>query len=168
MFEVIKCYGNSANHVVIFDAIFSFANANDDYSAILASALADRLSEAFAELLHHQVRTSLWQYSGEECLAPEELHRMRYSGIRPAPGYPTQPDHTEKLTMWEAMGAKESIGVELTESLAMSPAASVCGLYLAHPKAKYFAVGKIGRDQVYRQKIIRPGDKLLKSLFANR
>merc|ERR1712117_524295 len=124
------------------------ATLNDDYSSIMTSALADRLSEAFAELLHQKVRNELWGYSDKEDLTPEELLGVKYTGIRPAPGYPTQPDHTEKLTMWDMMGAEAKTGIALTESLAMTPAASVCGLYFAHPEAKYFAVGKVARDQI--------------------
>jgi hypothetical protein len=96
----------------------------------------------------HRVRTDLWGYSSERNMAAEDMHKIRYSGIRPAPGYPTQPDHTEKLTMWDMMEAETATGIGLTESLAMTPAASVSGLYLAHPEAKYFSVGKIQKDQV--------------------
>ncbi|XP_035666678.1 methionine synthase-like [Branchiostoma floridae] len=120
----------------------------DDYNIIMVKALADRLAEAFAEELHERVRREFWGYSPEEHLDTSDLHRVRYEGIRPAPGYPSQPDHTEKLTMWELADIQNATGIVLTESLAMDPAASVSGLYFAHPKAVYFAVGKIGKDQV--------------------
>jgi 5-methyltetrahydrofolate--homocysteine methyltransferase len=126
----------------------SYETASDDYNSIMASALADRLSEAFAECLHHRVRTELWGYSKDEDLSAEDLLRVKYHGIRPAPGYPTQPDHTEKRTMWQAMRVEEETGIALTESLAMTPAASVSGLYFAHEKSSYFSVGKLQRDQV--------------------
>eukprot|EP00058_Branchiostoma_floridae_P018971 XP_002604460.1 hypothetical protein BRAFLDRAFT_122283 [Branchiostoma floridae] len=119
----------------------------DDYNIIMVKALADRLAEAFAEELHERVRREFWGYSPEEHLDTSDLHRVRYEGIRPAPGYPSQPDHTEKLTMWELADIQNATGIVLTESLAMDPAASVSGLYFAHPKAVYFAVGKIGKDQ---------------------
>ncbi|XP_066282787.1 methionine synthase-like [Branchiostoma lanceolatum] len=120
----------------------------DDYNVIMVKALADRLAEAFAEELHERVRREFWGYSPEEHLDTGDLHRVRYEGIRPAPGYPSQPDHTEKLTMWELADIQSATGIVLTESLAMDPAASVSGLFFAHPKAVYFAVGKIGKDQV--------------------
>jgi 5-methyltetrahydrofolate--homocysteine methyltransferase len=124
-----------------------FKNANDDYSAIMIKALADRLAEAFAERLHQQVRTAHWGYAADERLSNVELIAEQYSGIRPAPGYPAQPDHTEKETLLRLLGG-EKIGVKLTENYAMWPGASVCGLYFAHPQSHYFGVGKIERDQV--------------------
>jgi len=120
----------------------------DDYRSIMAKALADRLAEAFAEELHERVRIDLWGYCGDESMGAEDLHKIRYEGIRPAPGYPSQPDHLEKETMWRLMRAQEDTGIELTESLAMFPAAAVSGVYFAHPKSSYFAVGKICQDQV--------------------
>ena len=123
-------------------------DAGDDYSAIIASALADRLAEAFAERLHQRVRTTLWGYAADEDLAVEDLIGEKYQGIRPAPGYPAQPDHTEKTTLFELLDTEANTGMALTESLAMTPAASVSGLYFAHPHAHYFGVGKIDRDQV--------------------
>jgi 5-methyltetrahydrofolate--homocysteine methyltransferase len=120
----------------------------DDFNAIMVKALADRLAEAFAEKLHEEVRRQYWGYSKDEQLSESDLLRIKYQGIRPAPGYPSQPDHTEKRTLWNLMQVKEQTGIELTESLAMMPAASVCGLYLANEEAKYFAVGKITKDQV--------------------
>jgi len=125
-----------------------FKAEGDDYSAILAAALADRLAEAFAEALHREVRTKLWGYAPGEAFDLDGLLSERYRGIRPAPGYPAQPDHTEKATLFGLLGAPESTGMQLTESFAMTPASSVSGLYFAHPEAHYFGVGKIERDQV--------------------
>jgi 5-methyltetrahydrofolate--homocysteine methyltransferase len=119
---------------------------HDDYQAILVKALADRLAEAFAESLHQTVRRQ-W-YGRDEQLSLEELIDEKYRGIRPAPGYPACPDHTEKRTIFALLGAEKHAGMHLTESCAMLPAASVCGLYFAHPQARYFAVDRIGRDQV--------------------
>jgi 5-methyltetrahydrofolate--homocysteine methyltransferase len=124
-----------------------FKRANDDYSAILVKALADRLAEAFAERLHQRVRKEFWAYAADESLANEELILERYRGIRPAPGYPAQPDHTEKGTLFKLLDAGR-IGVTLTESFAMWPGAAVCGLYFSHPQSAYFGVGKIERDQI--------------------
>jgi len=124
-----------------------FKRANDDYSAIMVSALADRLAEAFAERLHQRVRKEFWGYEPNEVLASEDLIAEKYRGIRPAPGYPAQPDHTEKGTLFGLLQA-ERIGVKLTESYAMWPGAAVCGLYFSHPQSHYFGVGKIERDQV--------------------
>ncbi|XP_051769850.1 methionine synthase-like [Ctenopharyngodon idella] len=126
----------------------AFEQQGDDYSSIMVKALADRLAEAFAEELHARVRRDWWGYSSEEDLPASELHRLRYEGIRPAAGYPSQPDHTEKLTMWKLAGIQEKTGITLTESLAMTPAASVSGLYFSNPKSCYFAVGKITKEQV--------------------
>ena len=124
-----------------------YRDRGDDYSAIIVAALADRLAEAFAERLHQVVRTELWGHAPDERLSPEDLIGERYKGVRPAPGYPSQPDHTEKATLFRLLGA-EAAGMALTESFAMTPAASVSGLYFAHPRAHYFGVGKIDRDQV--------------------
>ena len=121
---------------------------HDDYNAIMVKALADRLAEAFAEYLHKKVRTEIWGYSNDENLENEDLISEKYVGIRPAPGYPACPDHLEKTTIWEVLKVKENIGLELTESLAMFPTASVSGYYFANPKAKYFGVGKITEDQL--------------------
>eukprot|EP00095_Tigriopus_kingsejongensis_P006618 maker-scaffold16_size723419-snap-gene-2.1 protein:Tk06618 transcript:maker-scaffold16_size723419-snap-gene-2.1-mRNA-1 annotation:"5-methyltetrahydrofolate--homocysteine methyltransferase" len=120
----------------------------DDYSAIMIKALADRLAEAFAEYLHKEVRTKHWGYAANEDLANDELIDEKYKGIRPAPGYPACPDHLEKLTIWELLQVEEKIGVKLTESLAMWPAASVSGYYFGNPEARYFGLGKIKEDQV--------------------
>ena len=125
----------------------SFEEANDDYNAIMAKALGDRLAEAFAEYLHHRVRRE-WGYGRSENLTNDELIREKYRGIRPAAGYPACPDHTEKQLLWELLEVENHTGIRLTESCAMWPASSVSGLYFAHPEAKYFAVGKIDRDQV--------------------
>ena len=126
----------------------SFEENHDDYNSIMIRALADRLSEALAEKLHLDVRKSYWGYKPQETLSTQELLKVSYDGIRPAAGYPTQPDHTEKLTMWSLLDIEEKTGITLTDSLAMLPAASVSGLYFAHPKASYFSVGKIQKDQV--------------------
>ncbi len=125
-----------------------FERANDDYSSILVKALADRLAEAFAEAMHARVRRELWGYAPDEAFAPGELIAEPYRGVRPAPGYPAQPDHTEKATLFRLLDAERAIGVRLTESFAMWPASSVSGLYIAHPDAHYFGVAKVERDQV--------------------
>ena len=125
-----------------------FQRANDDYSAIMAKALADRLAEALAERLHQRLRREFWAYAPDETLASTELIAEKYRGIRPAPGYPAQPDHSEKATLFALLDGERQIGVRLTESFAMWPGASVCGLYLGHPESYYFGVGKIERDQV--------------------
>ncbi|MCL2430375.1 MAG: methionine synthase, partial [Alphaproteobacteria bacterium] len=122
--------------------------ANDDYSAIMLKALADRLAEAFAERLHQRVRREFWAYAPDEALGNAELIGEQYRGIRPAPGYPAQPDHSEKATLFRMLDAAGSIGVRLTESCAMWPAAAVSGLYFSHPQSYYFGVGRIERDQV--------------------
>ncbi|WP_238184877.1 methionine synthase, partial [Methylobacterium trifolii] len=125
-----------------------FERANDDYRSILVKALADRIAEAFAERMHERVRREFWGYAPDETFTPEDLVREEYDGIRPAPGYPSQPDHTEKVTLFDLLQAERRIGVKLTESYAMWPGSSVSGLYLAHPKAHYFGVAKVERDQV--------------------
>lgn len=125
-----------------------FEKAHDDYNAIMIKALADRLAEAFAEYLHQEVRTNFWGYASEETLSNEELISEAYKGIRPAPGYPACPDHLEKHTIWKLLRVEENIGVKLTESLAMWPAASVSGYYFGNPEAKYFGLGKIKTDQL--------------------
>ncbi len=125
-----------------------FKANNDDYSEILFKSLSDRFAEAFAEYLHQRVRRSIWGYASDETLSNEELIKEAYAGIRPAPGYPAQPDHTEKGLLFKLLEATDRTGISLTESWAMSPASSVSGLYLAHPDSVYFAVGRIARDQV--------------------
>ncbi|MCC9165467.1 methionine synthase [Pontibacter harenae] len=121
---------------------------HDDYRSIMVKALADRLAEAFAELMHAKVRRELWGYAPNEALANDELIKEQYQGIRPAPGYPGCPDHTEKITLFNLLKADEATGIILTENLAMYPASSVSGLYFSHPESKYFGLGKIGEDQV--------------------
>jgi 5-methyltetrahydrofolate--homocysteine methyltransferase len=125
-----------------------FKNANDDYSSILCKALADRLAEAFAERMHQRARQEFWGYAPDEALPTDELILEKYVGIRPAPGYPAQPDHTEKATLFRLLDAEATAGVTLTESYAMWPGSSVSGLYFSHPESYYFGVGKIERDQV--------------------
>jgi len=125
-----------------------FEKNHDDYNSIMIKALADRFAEAFAEYLHKEVRTKYWGYAVDENLDNTELIKEKYQGIRPAPGYPACPDHLEKLTIWDMMEVEEKIGVKLTDSLAMWPAASVSGYYFGHPQAKYFGLGKIKQDQV--------------------
>ncbi|TDJ03459.1 MAG: methionine synthase, partial [Caldithrix sp.] len=125
-----------------------FEKDHDDYNSIMVKALADRLAEAFAELLHEKVRKECWNYDSDAHLSNEELIKERYRGIRPAPGYPACPDHTEKEILWHLLEVEKNSGIKLTENFAMYPAASVCGFYFAHPEAKYFSVGMIGKDQV--------------------
>ncbi|MGL5865721.1 MAG: methionine synthase [Dermatophilaceae bacterium] len=132
----------------IEDRLAAFTADLDDYSAILLESLADRLAEAFAERLHQRVRRELWGYAPDERLDADELIAERYHGIRPAPGYPACPDHTEKLTLMALLGGEERTGIRLTESMAMWPGASVSGWYFAHPQSQYFVVGRLGRDQV--------------------
>jgi 5-methyltetrahydrofolate--homocysteine methyltransferase len=130
------------------DVARRFERANDDYSKIMVKALADRLAEAFAEAMHEKVRRELWAYAPAEKFSNEELIGEAYQGIRPAPGYPAQPDHTEKGPLFDLLDAEKLAGLKLTESYAMWPAAAVSGLYFAHPESRYFGLGKIGRDQV--------------------
>lgn len=125
-----------------------FAAEQDEYNKIIVQILADRMVEAFAEYLHEQVRKEYWGYEKGESLSNEQLIREEYNGIRPAPGYPACPDHTEKLKLFSLLNATEEIGITLTESLAMNPPASVCGWYFAHPQSHYFGLGKIDRDQL--------------------
>jgi len=125
-----------------------FEKDHDDYNSIMAKALADRFAEAFAEHLHELVRKEYWGYASDENLSNQELIKEKYIGIRPAPGYPAQPDHTEKPIIFSLLDAEKNTGIKLTESMAMYPAASVSGLYFSHPEARYFNVGKIGKDQV--------------------
>ncbi|KSV93779.1 methionine synthase [Sinorhizobium sp. GL28] len=125
-----------------------FERANDDYSSILVKALADRFAEAFAERMHEYVRKELWGYAADEVFTPQDLIGEPYAGIRPAPGYPAQPDHTEKATLFRLLDAEAAIGVSLTESYAMWPGSSVSGLYIGHPEAYYFGVAKVERDQI--------------------
>jgi len=128
--------------------VTKFESENDDYSKIMSQALADRFVEAFAEYLHRAIRIDLWGYANGEQLDEADLLKVKYEGIRPAPGYPSQPDHTEKITMWETIKCEELAGIMLSDSLSMMPAASVSALVFAHPQSQYFAVGQIGKDQV--------------------
>ncbi|MCF6281770.1 MAG: methionine synthase [Candidatus Polarisedimenticolaceae bacterium] len=130
------------------EKVAEFEAAHDDYSAILLKSLADRLAEALAEWMHQQVRKEYWGYAADEALDNDAMIREEYQGIRPAIGYPTTPDHTEKDIVWQLLNAEQATGIWLTESKAMAPAASVSGLYFSHPEASYFAIGKIGKDQV--------------------
>ncbi len=149
--------------------VAAFEREHDDYNAILLKALADRLAEACAEYLHAQVRTELWGYVSDEHLDNEALISEAYRGIRPAPGYPACPDHTEKATLWRLLDVERNSGIELTDSFAMYPAASVSGWYFAHPDAKYFQVGKIGRDQAadYARRKNMPLSTVERWLVAN-
>ena len=132
----------------IEEHIARFESAHDDYSSIMLKALADRFAEAAAEHFHERVRREFWGYSAVESLTNDALIREEYHGIRPAPGYPACPDHTEKAKLWQLLDVERRTGIRLTESFAMYPTAAVSGWYLAHPEAHYFAVGKIARDQV--------------------
>ena len=137
----VSCFGCDA-------LVMKYESEHDDYSKIMAQALADRFVEAFAEYLHRDIRVNLWGYAADEQLDKDDLLKIKYEGIRPAPGYPSQPDHTEKRTMWDLIRADELAGIGLSESLSMMPASSVSALVFAHPKSEYFAVGHIGKDQV--------------------
>jgi 5-methyltetrahydrofolate--homocysteine methyltransferase len=130
------------------EATLRFERDNDDYNSIMVKALADRLAEAFAELMHRRVRMEFWGYAADEDLANEALIKEEYSGIRPAPGYPACPEHTEKHTLWSLLDVENNAGITLTESCAMSPGAAVSGYYFSHPDSRYFGVAEIGRDQV--------------------
>jgi 5-methyltetrahydrofolate--homocysteine methyltransferase len=134
--------------VGIEEHVRRFEAAHDDYSSIMLKALADRLAEAFAERMHERVRKEFWAYAADEKLTNEQLVAEEYQGIRPAPGYPACPDHTEKQALWELIEPDRNAGVEITDSYAMYPASSVSGWYFSHPKSQYFGTGKIQRDQV--------------------
>ncbi|MBF0623069.1 MAG: methionine synthase, partial [Magnetococcales bacterium] len=142
---------------------------HDDYSIIMVKALADRLAEAFAEHLHKRIRTEFWGYAADESLANDQLIKEKYQGIRPAPGYPACPDHTEKTALFNILDASKKTGVTLTESLAMNPAASVCGYYFAHPESRYFSVGRLRTDQLidYAQRKGMDQDLMAKWLAPN-
>jgi len=146
-----------------------FAEEHDEYNKIMVQILADRLVEAFAECLHQQVRKNYWGYAKDENLANEDLIKEGYKGIRPAPGYPACPDHTEKIKLFELLHVKENINIELTESLAMDPPASVCGWYIAHPQSHYFGLGKIQKDQLedYAARKGMPIDEMERWLRTN-
>lgn len=130
------------------ERVAKFEKNHDDYSAILLKALADRLAEAFTEWLHLKIRTEFWGYAKDENLSNQQLLKEEFAGIRPAPGYPSQPDHTEKRFLFDLLKVEEKTGIQLTDSLAMVPTAAVCGIYIAHPEARYFALGRIKQDQV--------------------
>jgi 5-methyltetrahydrofolate--homocysteine methyltransferase len=149
--------------------VAEFEADHDDYSAILAKALADRLAEAFAERLHERVRRELWGYAPDEALSNDELIAERYQGIRPAPGYPATPDHLAKRVIFDLLGAEADAGIQLTESMAMLPGASVSGMYLWHPDAHYFGIGRIGRDQLldYARRSGLPLDEATRWLSPN-
>jgi 5-methyltetrahydrofolate--homocysteine methyltransferase len=132
----------------IEEHIARFERAHDDYSSIMLKALADRLAEASAEHFHERVRRELWGYASQEMLTNDQLIREEYRGIRPAPGYPACPDHTEKAKLWQMLDVERNAGIRLTESYAMYPTAAVSGWYIGHPDARYFTLGKIDRDQV--------------------
>jgi 5-methyltetrahydrofolate--homocysteine methyltransferase len=142
--------------------IKKFEASHDDYNKIILQALADRFAEAFAELLHKKTRIEYWGYVSDEHLTNEQLIGEAYQGIRPAPGYPACPDHTEKYKLFTLLGGEETTGIHLTESLAMYPAASVCGWYFANPASKYFGVGKINDDQLkdYTERKAMPPDEM--------
>jgi 5-methyltetrahydrofolate--homocysteine methyltransferase len=129
------------------DQIAEFAADRHDFSTILLKALADRLAEAFAERLHQRVRTDFWGYADESDVSNEDLIRERYRGIRPVPGYPACPEHSEKVTLWSLL-SPDTVGITLTDGYAMQPGAAVSGWYFSHPEAHYFGIGKINRDQV--------------------
>jgi len=145
--DYVGAFAVTAGHG-IEPVVRAFEEDNDDYSSIMTKALADRLAEAFAERLHQMTRKYHWGYAKNESLTNEDLISERYRGIRPAPGYPACPDHTEKRTLFDLLQAEKNAGVRLTESFAMHPGAAVSGLYFAHPESRYFAVGKLERDQI--------------------
>jgi len=145
--DYVGCFVVTAG-IGIEKLVEQYEKDHDDYHSIMVKALADRMAEALAEMLHEKVRKEYWGYGTEEVLSNEELIKEKYRGIRPAPGYPACPDHLEKKTIFKLLNAEENIGVSLTESLAMYPAASVSGYYFAHPESKYFGLGKIGKDQL--------------------
>ncbi len=146
-----------------------FIAQHDDYNKIMLQAMSDRLAEAFAELLHHRVRTEYWGYAPDEALSSEDIIKEKYRGIRPAPGYPACPDHTEKYKLFELLQATEQAGIQLTEALAMYPAASVCGWYFSHPQSGYFGIGKIQQDQLedYARRKDKSPDEMSRWLSAN-
>jgi 5-methyltetrahydrofolate--homocysteine methyltransferase len=145
--DYIGAFAVTTGHGVL-DLVKKYEQDHDDYNAIMVKALADRLAEAFAEMLHREIRRTYWGYAPSEDLDNDQLIREAYRGIRPAPGYPAQPDHTEKKTLFDLLGVEDAAGITLTEHLAMAPAASVCGLYFAHEEARYFSLGNIQKDQV--------------------
>lgn len=165
--DYVGCFAVTTGHGVE-EKVAQFLAKHDDYSAIMLKALADRLAEAFAELMHWRIRTDLWGYAATEQLSTEDLIDERYQGIRPAPGYPACPDHQVKQAMFTALKAEE-IGMSLTESLAMNPASSVSGFYIANPHAMYFNVGKLGEDQVldFARRSGRPLEEVRRALASS-
>ena len=151
------------------ELVAEFQAAHDDYSAIMASALADRLAEAFAERLHELVRRELWGYAPNEALGNDDLIAERYQGIRPAPGYPACPDHTEKGPLFDLLDAEARAGIKLTESFAMWPGAAVSGYYFWNPESAYFGLGRIGHDQLedYARRKEMPIDVMARWLGPN-
>jgi 5-methyltetrahydrofolate--homocysteine methyltransferase len=137
----VSCFGCD-------ELVKRYEGENDDYSKIMVQALADRFVEAFAEYIHREIRINMWGYASDEQLNETDLLKIKYDGIRPAPGYPSQPDHTEKATMWSLLQAEKLAGITLTDSYSMVPASSVSALVFAHKQSEYFAVGQIGKDQV--------------------
>jgi 5-methyltetrahydrofolate--homocysteine methyltransferase len=151
------------------ELVRKFEADHDDYKSIMAKAVADRLAEAFAELMHEMVRKELWGFAKDENLSNDQIILGQYRSIRPAPGYPACPDHTEKATLFKLLDATKNTGITLTESFAMFPTAAVCGLYFAHPQSKYFAIGSIAQDQVidYANRKKMPRDVIEKWLGPN-
>jgi 5-methyltetrahydrofolate--homocysteine methyltransferase len=145
--DYVGLFAVTAGHGLA-DIVAEYEADHDDYHAIMAQALADRLAEAFAEHLHLRVRREFWGYAPDESLDNNALIAEKYTGIRPAPGYPACPEHSEKGTLFATLDAERRIGVSLTSSYAMWPAASVSGYYFSHPESRYFGIGRIGRDQV--------------------
>lgn len=137
----VSCFGTDA-------LVAKYKAENDPHREIQAQALADRIVEAFAEVVHKRMRTKLWGYAKDEVMDTADLLKVKYDGIRPAPGYPSQPDHTEKFVMWDLIKAKELAGIELSETGSMMPASSVSALVFAHPESQYFAVGQVSKEQV--------------------
>ena len=145
--DYLGCFAVSSGFGVD-ELVKGFEANHDDYQAILVKAIADRMAEAGAEYIHYLIRTSIWGYQTEEKLTNDDLIHEKYQGIRPAPGYPACPDHTEKDKLWKLLKVEEAIGIRLTESKAMYPAASVSGWYFAHPESKYFGISEIEEDQL--------------------
>jgi 5-methyltetrahydrofolate--homocysteine methyltransferase len=158
MLDYIGAFAVTTGHGI--DAhVERFEADHDEYRAIMLKILADRFAESFAEHLHSRVRTEFWAYAADEQTSNEDLIRERYRGIRPAPGYPACPDHREKRTLWDFLEVEEATGISLTESLAMWPTSSVSGFYFAHPDARYFMLGRIGKDQLSTYSQLRGEDE---------
>lgn len=147
LIDYIGCFAVTAG-IGIENKIEEFKKTNDDYNVLMLKILADRLADAFTEVLHLKTRKEIWGYAKDEDLSLDEIHFGKYRGIRPAPGYPACPDHSGKAEIFSLLDASKNTGISLTETFMMNPAASVCGWYFAHPEAKYFAVGKISKEQV--------------------